>query len=171
MYTRTGISNSGYSDSAPGLVAFCLLPKRLPASNLSDMRYSVNIKQMPRYSRFPDWHPGATVPFVCTQTGGIERQQPACKKDDTNLFYSMKNPRKSPDNPVGTLTRTMKNAQDDLADLPFFLNPATETPTPNHYDSPAEESFRTFLMNSLPRQKAAPALRERIKKAIKNMPD
>lgn len=84
----------------------------------------------------------------------------------------MKNPRKSTDNPVVTLTRTLNGVQQDpdLADLPFVIDPGNP-PIPEHQSSPDEESFRAFLHSRMPRQKASQALRERIKNAIKSMPD
>lgn len=110
--------------------------------------------------------------FVCTQIdGGMMWQQTWRQNEDTNLFCSMKNPRKSPGTPVGTLARTLDSVQQDLADLPFVSDAITNHSASKEPSSPEEESFRTFLHSRLSRHKAPPALRERIKNAIKQMPD
>lgn len=136
------------------------------------MWYSpISPKQVSRYSPKAGWQPGGAVQFACTPVGFLMQQPAQRQHDDTNLFCNMKNPRKSTVNQVGTLTRTIKNSQQDLLDLPFISHPAADFSTPHELSSPEEESFRTFLQNRLPRHKAPQALRERIKNAIKNMPD
>lgn len=82
----------------------------------------------------------------------------------------MKNPRKSPVNTVGNLDEVLANVQQNLVDLPFITEPHPDT-APQELHSPNEESFRSLLHQHLPRHKAPQALRERIKRAIKNMPD
>ncbi|TNE59512.1 MAG: hypothetical protein EP344_08505 [Bacteroidetes bacterium] len=81
----------------------------------------------------------------------------------------MKNPRKALNNTVRTVARGLKDTNQDLADLPVFIEPNTLTPQEKH--SPEEESFRALLHDKLSRHKAPQALRERIIKTIKNMPD
>jgi len=137
------------------------------------MSYSFfNTKQTPCYSHRSGWQPDATAVFACTQTTGMQRQPTRRQNEDTNLFCSMKNPRKSTGNPVGTLTQSVNSVPQDMADLPFITGvlPLISTPQEPHH-SPEEESFRTLLQSRLPRQRASQALRERIKNAIQQMPD
>lgn len=129
------------------------------------------IKQSSRYSVCTGWHPVCTVPVVCSRADGMKRQQTEGVYADTNFSNSMKNPRKSSGNRVDTLAKAIQNVQPLLPDFPFITQAATDLHTPMETRSPEEESFRTFLHQRLPRHKAPQALRERIKIAIKTMPD
>lgn len=123
------------------------------------------------YSHFPGWQPDVPMRFGCTDFGEeMQRQQSGRQNEDTNFFHSMKNPRKSSANPVGNLPRALDNVHQDIDDLPFVIAPSADL-KPQEPISPEEESFRTFLHSRLSRHKAPAALRERIKNAIKNMPD
>lgn len=129
-------------------------------------------KQTIRYSHCSGRQPDMPVWLVCIQTGeGMMWQQPWRQNEDTNLFCSMKNPRKSPVSPVGTLARALDSVQQNIADLPFVTDASKNLSTSPEPHSPEEESFRAFLHSRLSRHKAPPALRERIKNAIKQMPD
>lgn len=137
------------------------------------MLYSFSFpKQTTCYSQFPGWQPELTRTFVCTCTGASMMWQPSWRQHEgTNLLCSMKNPRKSPGNPVKILVGTLKSVPQDMTDLPFFTDAPINLSAPLEPISPEEESFRTFLHSRLPRHKAPQALRERIKNAIKKMPD
>lgn len=87
-----------------------------------------------------------------------------------NQFCSMKNPRKLPTNTVDTIGRGLKKIQQEQADLPLFIQ-ADPNAAPQEKSSPEEESFRSLLHHKLSRHKAPQALRERIMKSIKSMPD
>ena len=126
-------------------------------------------KQTVCYSHFAGWQPDVPMLFGCMPYAeGMMWQQSRRQNEDTNFICSMKNPRKSSTNPVGALARTLDNVQQDIDDLPFVTTPSSEPQEPR---SPEEESFRAFLHSRLSRHKAPAALRERIKNAIKNMPD
>jgi hypothetical protein len=144
--------------------------KQLHNPNQSDWQYSfMESKQTSCDSQIRGWQPNLTMNFVCTPLGDLGWQQPDWQHLGVNYFYSMKNPRKSPDRVVSTITRGLKNVKQNLADLPFLIEPEPDT-APQEKHSPEEESFRSLLHQSLSRR-APQALRERIKNKIKNMPD
>ncbi|MBK9336556.1 MAG: hypothetical protein IPM98_08175 [Lewinellaceae bacterium] len=81
----------------------------------------------------------------------------------------MKNPRKSPGITTGiALAGSIKFSQEEIEDYPFAIKPDSE---PRKTISPDEESFRALLRNNLPAHTAPQALRDRIRRSIKNMPD
>jgi len=136
------------------------------------MLYSfIDTKQTMRYSHPAGRQPDVTAVFACTQTACMMRQQTRRQNEDTNLFCSMKNPRKSTGNPVGTLATAIKSVPLEIADHPFMTGVIPNTSAPLENRSPEEESFRNLLQSRLPRQRASQALRERIKNSIQQMPD
>ena len=67
-------------------------------------------------------------------------QQTWRQNEDTNLFRSMKNPRKSPVSPVVTLARTLDSVRQDIADLPFVTDASKNLSTSPEPHSPEEET-------------------------------
>ena len=145
--------------------------QQFPAPNQSDMSYSFfDLKPSFCNSQPTTWQAELTMGMACTLMDCLDRQQPGWPSAGITYFCSMKNPRKSPNNTVGTVGRGLKKVQQDLSDLPLFIQ-ADQQPAPQEKISPEEESFRSLLHHKLSRHKAPSALKERIMNKIKSMPD
>lgn len=136
------------------------------------MLYSfIPAKQTMCYSGPAGWQPAAAALFACTQPGCTMRQQTRRQNDGTNLFCSMKNPRKSTGNPVGAFAKMANSVPKEIADFPFISDNVPDVAHSLENLLPEEESFRNLLLSRLPRQRASQALRDRIKNSIQQMPD